>query len=375
MKKIDQSLKRILIIGGLGSSLINFRFHLFQALVKKGYEVHAIGSNEAGVREKLNSLSITFHPVNLNRQSVSIIANLKYVFTLYQIIKKIRPDICLSYTIKPVIYGTIAAFFAGAKERYALITGLGYAFIATGVKAALIKMAVCLLYKLALSFCKRVIFQNEDDRYYFCQLKLVDKTKTNVVNGSGVDLSYFVPAPYPEKITFLMIARFLPEKGIFEYVEACRHLKMQYPEVRCCLVGYLDSHLSNITNETVRLWESYGVENLGKQTDVRPALQDSSVYVLPSYREGTPRSVLEAMAMGRPIITSNAPGCRQTVEDGNNGFLVPIKNSEALYQTMLKFIHDPSLVAKMGAKSLLLVREKFDVHKVNEAMLGIMQLI
>ena len=374
MKKIEQPLNRVLIIGGHGLSLINFRFHLLEALVRKGYDVHAIGSNEEGVCEKLHSINVTFHPVDLNRQSASILNNLIYAFTLYQLIKKICPDVCLSYTIKPVIYGTLAAFFAGVKDKYALITGLGYAFIATGVKATLIKTAVCFLYKLAFSFCKRVIFQNEDDRNYFCQLTLVNKAKTNVVNGSGVDLSYFVPAPFPEKLTFLMIARFLPEKGIFEYIKACRQLKKLHPKIRCCLVGYLDSHLANITDKTIQTWESYGIENLGKQSDVRFVLQESSVYVLPSYREGTPRSVLEAMAIGRPIITTDAPGCRQTVEDGKNGFLVPVKNSDALYQVMLKFVNDPTLIMTMGAESLSIVREKFDVHKVNEVMLGIMQL-
>lgn len=374
MKKIDQSLKRILVIGGHGLSLTNFRFHFLEVLVKKGYDVHAIGSNEEGVREKLNSISVTFHSIGLSRQSISIVGNLIYAITLYQLMKKIRPEVCLSYTIKPVIYGALAAFFAGVKDNYALITGLGYAFIATGGKATLIKTIVCLLYKLALSFCKHVIFQNEDDRDYFCQLKLVNKVKTNVVNGSGVDLSYFTPHPFPEKLTFLMISRFLPEKGILEYAEACRRLKIKYPEIRCCLVGYLDSHLANITEETICLWESYGIENLGKQTDVRPALQDSSVYVLPSYREGTPRSVLEAMAMSRPIITTDAPGCRQTVEDGKNGFLVPIKDAATLYQAMLKFVERPSLVATMGAESLSMVREKFDVWQVNEAMLRVMQL-
>lgn len=366
--------KRILMIGGHGLSLINFRFQLLEALVKKEYEVHAIGSHEEGVCEKLNSISVVFHPVDLNRQSASIMSSIRYVCTLYRLIKKICPDVCLSYTIKPVIYGTMAAFFAGVKEKYALITGLGYVFIATSAKAMSIKTIVCLLYKLAFYFCKRVIFQNEDDREYFCQLKLVDKVKTNIVNGSGVDLAYFAPTSFPEKITFLMIARFLPEKGIFEYVEACRRLKMQYSNIRCCLVGYLDSHLANITVETVRHWESYGVENLGKQADVRFALREASVYVLPSYREGTPRSILEAMAMGRPIITTDTPGCRQTVEEGKNGFLIPVKNHDALYQAMLKFVENPSLIASMGAESLLRVREKFDVHKVNKTMLEIMHL-
>ena len=374
MKEVNLSPKRILVIAGTGPSLINFRFHLLEALVKKGLEVHAIGSDEDGVREKLSSIAVIFHPVNISRHSVSIISNLNYLFALFKLVKAIRPDICLSFTIKPVVYGAIAAALNRVRHRCVLITGLGYAFIATGLKALLINLIVRFLYKIACGFSERVIFQNDDDRKYFCQLKIVKKEKTAIVNGSGVDLSCFAPAPFPPKLTFLMIARFLPEKGIFEYVEACRRLKAQHPNMRCCLVGYLDSNLANITEETIELWKTYEIECLGKYKDVRPALRDCSVFVLPSYREGTPRTVLEAMAMSRPIITTDAPGCRQTVVEGKNGFLVPIKNSEALYQAMLKFVENPSLVATMGVESLSIAQEKFDVRKVNKEMCTLMQV-
>ncbi len=368
------NMKKIVIIGSAGSLLVNFRFSFMKELIAQGYEVHAIASDDAGVDQRLSQEGVIFHPLPINRHSLSITDSVRYFFQLRGILKAIKPAICLAYTIKPVIFGMIASRVLGIKYRYSLITGLGYAFIARGVKAKLIFSAARFLYRLAFSFSKKVIFQNNDDREYCCQLRLLEKSKAEVVNGSGVDLSYFLPTSFPEQLTFLMVARFLPEKGIFEYVDACIKLKKLYPNVRCCLVGYIDNLSAGISETDIQSWQTMGIEYLGKQEDVRLALSDASVYVLPSYREGTPRSTLEAMAMGRPIITTDTPGCRETVVDGVNGFLVLVKNSDALYEAMLRFIHAPSLIAKMGQESLQIVREKFDVNKVNQDMMRIMGL-
>ena len=362
------------MIGGHAPSLINFHQHLLQEIQQRGYEIHAIGSDDKQTANRLRTMGVHFHSVPINRHSISPLNDFFYFMRLYTKIRKINPDLCLAYTIKPVIYGLLAARLVGVKEKYSLIIGLGYAFIAKGVKGSFVKMVACILYTLAFRLSKRVIFLNEDDKDYFCHLKLISKGKSVVVNGSGVDLTYFIPSPFPKKLAFLMIARFLPEKGIFEYLEACKRLKAEFPSVRGCLVGFIDNASAGVTKKTIQSWEAFGIENLGKLEDVRPALREASVLVLPSYREGIPCSVLEAMAMGRPIITTDTPGCRQTVEEGKNGFLVPIKNSEALYQAMLKFVNDPALISSMGEASLALVREKFDVRKVNEVMLDIMDL-
>ncbi len=375
MNELLSDVKRILVIGGEGYSLINFRLPLLQAMVDKGYEVHAIATGDEETARKLQGAGIFFHKVPLSRHSLSPLNDLIYFIRLYKKIKKIRPAICLAYTIKPVSYGIIAATLSGVKNRYALITGLGYVFISNDMKAKAVKCIVRFFYRAAFYFSQGVIFQNSDDQECCVKTKLVKQENTYVVNGSGIDLNYFKPGPFPEKLTFLMIARFLPEKGIFEYLEACALLKKQHPEVRCCLVGYIDNPLSGITNTTIETWQAHGIECLGRQDDVRNVLSETSVYVLPSYREGTPRSVLEAMAMGRPIITTDTPGCRQTVEEGKNGFLVPIKNSEALYQAMLRFVNNPLLIYAMGKASLAMARVKFDVIKINKDMLTIMKLI
>lgn len=373
-EKQDTSLsRRIVVIGSCGISLLNFRLQLLQEMQKKNYEVHAIASDNKQVADTLASLGIKFYPILINRHSLSPLKSLRYFLDLYKKIKFIKPDVSLSYTIKPVIYGTIAATLAGVKKKFCLITGLGYVFTAKNAKATIIKGFVCFLYIIAFSFSTKVIFQNEDDRNYLCSLRLIKRKKTDIVNGSGVDLNHFTPQPFPEKLTFLMISRLLPEKGIFEYIEACKRIKKEYPDIRCCLVGYIDNPLAGITEKTLQTWQSYGIEYLGRQNDVRPALSETSVYVLPSYREGTPRSVLEAMAMGRPIITTDTPGCKQTVEDGRNGFLVPIKDSEALYQAMLKFIRNSSLIHCMGELSLAVAQKKFNAYKININMLEIIK--
>lgn len=365
---------RIVIIGACGSSLINFRLQLIKELIKNGYEVHAIASYTEDAAKILESIDVMFYPINVNRHSNSPRKDITYFLQLYQKIRKINPEICLTYTIKPVIYGTLAAACADVKMRFSLITGLGYVFTAKTTKALLAKIIVCILYKIAFAISKKVIFQNEDDRNDLCRLKLINPKKTAIVNGSGVDLQYFQPAPFPKQLTFLMISRFLPEKGIFEYVEACKRIKAEHSNIRCCLVGYIDNPLAGITENTIKTWQSYGIEYLGKLNDVRPAIRESSVYVLPSYREGTPRSVLEAMAMGRPVITTDAPGCRQTVEDGGNGFRIPIRDSEALYQAMLRFINQYFLINKMSEKSIEAVIKNFDINFVNKKMLEIMNI-
>lgn len=364
--------KRIVVIEGHEPSVLRSRLSLLQAMTKKDYEVHVIAPKDEKTKNILQENKIQFHALNNNRHSVSFLDNISYFLKIYRKIKEINPTMCLTYTIKPGIYGIIAAACANVKKRYAVITGLGYSFIATGIKANIVKTIVSCLYLISFKLCEKVIFQNEDDRNYFCQLKLVKKEKTAIVQGSGIDLTYFTPQPFPKNLSFLMIARFLPEKGIFEYIDACKRIKAEYPQIRCCLIGYIDNAFCGISHSTIETWQEHGIEYLGKQEDVRDALSETSVYVLPSYREGTPRSVLEAMAMGRPIITTDAPGCRQTVEEGKNGFLVPIKNSEALYQAMLKFLNNPSFIESMGHESLLMARKKFCLDKINTDMLGIM---
>lgn len=231
---------------------------------------------------------------------------------------------------------------------------------------------VRILYRFALTKAHKVFFQNPDDERLFRELGLMPAAVPSiVVNGSGVDLASFAMSPILKRMpVFLMIGRLIGDKGLREYAEAAKRVKGIHPEARFQLIGWLDTNPDAIAQSELDWWIADGtLEFLGKLDDVRPAIADSTVYVLPSYREGTPRTVLEAMSMGRPIITTDAPGCRETVIDGENGFLVPVKSVDALVEAMLKFIEDPTLAPRMGRRSREIAEEKYDVHKVNAVML------
>lgn len=286
--------------------------------------------------------------------------------------REIRASALISYTIQPATLGVIAAARAGVPTILPLITGLGYAFgEGKSLKRKLSRGGAILLYRWALAKSSVVIFQNQDDR---CDLERVGayrpSTPSIVVNGSGVDIDAFHPLPLPATPSFLMVARLIREKGVFEYAEAAKRLKARHPHARFALAGWIDGSPTSIRPADVKRMSEGGVEFLGKLSDVRPALAAASVFVLPSgYREGVPRSALEAMAMGRPIVTCDSPGCRETVVEGENGLLVPPFDADALCAAMQRFIADPSLSARMGRRSRTLAEEKFDVRTVNRAIL------
>jgi len=277
----------------------------------------------------------------------------------------------MGYTIKPVIYGSIAAWFARVPHRFALITGLGYAFQGEGRRGAL-RNLVQRLYAIALQRTHKVFFQNHDDEALFRSNGILKSSLPSaVLNGSGVDVGAFDLAPLPSEPVFLLIARLLGDKGVREYVQAGREIRLTRPDVKFLLVGWIDESPDAIRQSELDAWIQEGVvEFLGRMADVRPAIAKASVYVLPSYREGTPRTVLEAMAVGRAIITTDAPGCRETVVDGVNGLLVPVREVAPLVAAMQQLLDSPRLLSSMGQQSRRLVIEKFDVHKVNAVMLN-----
>jgi len=244
------------------------------------------------------------------------------------------------------------------------------------VKRRLLQAVAIQLYRYALRGNVRVFFQNPDNRRAFIERQILrDEARTVLINGSGVDLDMFRSAPLNLNPSFLMIARLLNEKGVREYAESARRVASRNENASFCLVGWIDGGGDSIDQASLDQWVADGViQYLGKLDDVRPAISASSVYVLPSYHEGTPRSVLEAMAMGRPIITTDVPGCRETVIDGVNGFLVPPRDPVALAAAMRRFIDDPSLIPRMGSESRRIAEEKYDVHKVNQVILDAMGL-
>lgn len=368
---------RIIIIGGYAKSLVTFRGDLIEKLVQDGHEVIAMAPEEEGAEELL-LLGAQYFSVPLQRTGTNLFQDLYTLYYLTTIIQKLQADIVLSYTIKPVIYGSLAAQLAGIKDIYSMVTGLGYVFTGQTIKQQILRKLVSFLYQHAIKGNQKVYFQNPDDLALFHAVGILpDAQKAVLINGSGVGTTKFpYVKPKLESISFLLIARLLWDKGIGEFVEAARLIKQRYPSVSFKIVGPYDSNPKAIKPSDVMKWEFEKViEYVGKTDDVRPYIADASVYVLPSYREGTPRSVLEAMSMGRPIITTDAPGCRETVIDGSNGFLVPIKDSKALAAAMERFILNPELISQMGEKSREMAVEKYDVRKVNYSIMQGMGLV
>nr|WP_298248835.1 glycosyltransferase family 4 protein [uncultured Halomonas sp.] len=345
-------------------------------MLRAGLEVHAIAPGLDKVNstnDVLRDWGVVTHHLPLSRAGLNPLCDVVVISKLFTLFRINQPDIVFSYTVKPVIYSMVSAWLSKVPNRYALITGLGYAFTgeARG-KRGLVKRLVRRLYSRALKRADRVFFQNSDDEQLFRKLGLLGEVvPSQVVNGSGIDTDYFKVAMLPTgSHRFLLIARLLGDKGVREYVAAAAQVREHYPEAVFCLAGDIDTNPDSITRQELNEWRSAGhIEYLGHLDDVRPAIADASVYVLPSYREGTPRTVLEAMAMGRPIITTDAPGCRETVVEGENGYLVPVKAVQELAEAMIQFIEAPELVARMGARSRDIAVDKYDVHKVNAVML------
>ncbi len=363
------------MIAGYPDSLLNFRGPLLEALLTVGLDVHVAAPDlpaNSEVRQRLEALGIQVHEVRLNRTGMNPASDLGSLFNLWRLMRRLKPDFSLAYTIKPVIYGNVAAWLARVPYRFALITGLGYAFQGEAGQRSWLKRIVQNLYRFALAKVKKVFFQNPDDEVLFYDQGILNSAnrKTVVVNGSGIDVDSFTVAPFPETTQFLLIARLLGDKGVREYVQAAATVRKQYPNTVFGLVGWIDENPDAIDGAELQNWVESGVVKFyGRLADVKPAIADSSVYVLPSYREGMPRTVLEAMAMGRAVITTDAPGCRETVVHGKNGFLVPVKSTAELATAMIHFIENPELVVAMGKESRLLAEEKYDVRKVNDHML------
>lgn len=362
----------LFLLAGFAESLVSFRGSLVGSLSRAGVSVTATAPEalDTASRDRLGVLGARAVLLPMRRTGTNPVADLLYGIRLFGMFRRARPTFVLGFTIKPVIYGTLAAWLAGVPHRFALITGLGYAF--TGDRRGLLSRVVIVLYRVALRRASKVFFQNPDDERQFREMGLLPPgIPSVVVNGSGVDVASYSVQPLPaDAPIFLMIGRLLGDKGTREYAAAARQVRARHPEARFRLVGWIDSNPDAIDQSELDAWIADGtVEFLGKLDDVRPAIAASTVYVLPSYREGTPRTVLEAMAMGRPIITTEAPGCRETVIDGENGFLVPVKSVDALVEAMLRFIDNPDLAVKMGQCSRQIAEDKYDVQKVNEVML------
>jgi glycosyltransferase involved in cell wall biosynthesis len=361
---------RVLLNGSEAFDLMRRR-DLVRAIVARGHEVHlSCPGLSTASREALEATGAAVHAVDLRRTGQSVIQDLRYAQSLRRLTPRIGPDHVLGFTIKPNIWGTLAGAGSGARCAM-MITGLGYVFLESrSWKHRLVQVIARWLYRLATAEAETVAFQNPDDLAEFVAAGcLAAPDKAFIVNGSGVDTAYFAPEPLPGQPVFLMLTRLLRAKGIDDYADAASILRASLPDARFLLAGPLDGGPDAFTEDEVRSWRDRGLEYLGNFDDVRPVIASCSVFVLPSWREGTPRSVLEAMAMGRPVITTDAPGCRETTVDGVNGRLVPVRDPRQLAEAMKDLAGDPEARRRMGREGRRIAEERYAVEKVNGALL------
>ena len=347
--------KHILIISSELFSLINFRGSLIKKLIDCGHKVTALAPKEKNNNEdtiqKLKSMGVVLKSYSLSRASLNPFKDYLSYKSIHFVILQSKPDIVIAYTAKPVIYA--------------------------GIKRKLIKQIMIVLYRRGLKSSEGIIFQNSDDEKLFYKLKILSKNQlSHIVNGSGVDLDLFPFSPLPKKPIFLMLSRLLVDKGVREYVEAAKIIKSRFPKTIFQLGGRLDSNPTSISSKELQLWINDGfIQYLGELSSIQKSIASCRIYVLPSYREGMPRSVLEALATGRPIITTDTPGCRETVIHGKNGLLVSHKNSKSLANAMIQLLEETEdKIQSMGKESFILAKDRYAVDKVNKNIFNIMNL-
>ena len=366
---------KILVLSSHTPSLMWFRLDMMLEFQKQGCEVVAVGNeDETTWISEFGKFGINYKQAFIQRNGTNPIKDLKTLKSLRRIIQEEKPDKIFAYNAKTVIYGGIAAHKEKV-ETYSLIAGLGSVFMGKGFKNKLVQRILVSEYKKSLKHSENVFFQNNDDVDTFLKKQMVKKEQIVMLHGSGVNLNKFVIQEFPNKFGFLFIGRLIKDKGIFEYLEACKIVKAKYPEVRCLLVGPFDSNPSALKEEELKPYiDENIIEYFGEQKDVRPYLAQCNVFVLPSYREGTPKTVLEAMASYKAIITTDVPGCKETVINGKNGYLVPAREFTELAEKMVELYENPSLINEMALKGRKMAEDTFDVKKINNIIVSTMGL-
>ncbi len=366
---------RIGIIINSSWNIYNFRLGLIEAFRQEGHQVVAIAPDD-GFVEDLKAKGCEFFPVEMERKGANPLKDLLLIFSLFNLYRQAKLDIALHFTIKPNIYGTLAARLSQI-PAVNNVTGLGTVFIHDNLTSAIAQK----LYRFAFQFPKKVFFQNQDDLDLFLEKKLISKKITDLLPGSGIDTEKFKPEAVKNntnsRFTFLLIARLLYDKGILEYIEAIKIVKKENINADFQLLGKIETDKGlGVTKEILQTWiDKNLVTYLGTTNDVRPFIQAADCVVLPSYREGTPRTLLEAASMGKPLIATNVAGCKETIIDGKNGFLCEVRNAEDLAKKMLKMIQLPeNEYREMGKQSRLLAVMKFDQKIVVQKYLAAISL-
>ncbi len=377
---------KILVLGNQARAMSNFWTVLLRRMCEAGHEViclipETVPGDDPPWEKALADIGVQLRHYPLDRKGLHPLRDVRTLRALWKICKQERPDRLFAYTVKPVIYGAVASALAGfptRKNRHVMITGLGYMFEAdTALKKILLQVGR-LLYRLAFLCAGTVYFQNDDDRNLFEKLSILPKSIiVQKSKGTGVDLRRFATQNILGNASplFLFVGRLLEAKGLRELAVAAEMVQSEYPDTKFQLLGPAEKGPGSVPLEQVLAWQRKGiVEYLGETQDVRPYLEQASVVVLPSWREGTPCSLMEAMSMGRAVIAADAPGSREVVRDGINGFLTPVRDASALADAIKRFIIDPSLAARMGAAGRSLMENEFSAERVADELLRSMDV-
>ncbi len=371
--------KTLALLGKNAQHVLAFRGSLIRAAQASGHRVIALTSPaSARARHRLHEAGVEHFDTPLRGGTISPLRDLQFQTMVSDILKAQRVDALLAYNPKCIAFGPIAARRAGVKNVAALVTGLGFAFTGRSLARRCVRFFSTRLYKRSLAACDAVFFQNQIDRDELAALGVlanVPNARVHMIAGSGVDLDFFPAQPVPTQTHFLMISRPLKDKGVAEFAQACKIVRASNPAIRCTLICAWDDNPSSFTRADIARWAQDGCFNaVDEVEDVRPHLGACTTFVLPSYREGTSKVVLEAMATGRAIISTDAIGCRDPIEPGVNGLLVATHSASELAAAMLELAHDPTRNAAMGAESRGIAQEKYNAKPIDAAILRALNL-
>jgi glycosyltransferase involved in cell wall biosynthesis len=358
--------KKLLFIVNVDWFFVSHRLPIALEAIRLGYDVY-VACQFTDKHEYLQSLGLKLYPLTLSRSGMSLFSELSTVIEVFKLVLQIKPDVIHLITIKPVIYGGIASRLLGVKQRVASISGLGYVFIANGFKNQLLRKLVSSLYRFALRRQSTdVIFQNPNDRDLFIHLGIINAEQATMIRGSGVELSHYAVIPEPDQTPVAMlVARLLIDKGVYEFVDAAKTLKQQACPVRMVLVGDVDENPKSVSAEEISRWVDEGiVEYWGYRKNISATIADANMVVLPSYREGLPKCLIEAAACGRAVITTDVPGCRDAITPNVTGMLINVKSASSLATAIQTLVENPERREEMGRQGRILAEQAFDIKTV-----------
>lgn len=372
----NTSMKKLLFLVNVDWFFISHRLPIAITALKHGYEVH-IATSITNKQAELESYGLVVHPLSISRGKTSISNEISTLWKIIQTIKQIKPDLLHLVTIKPVLYGGLAARFCQTKGIVAAISGLGYVFTTTGKTSTIRRWLISFIYRLALKHSRlKVIFQNHDDQKILSKAAKLAHTQSVIIPGSGVDLSIFAVHPEPlDPLVVVMAARLLSDKGVREFVEAATQIHELHPNIIFQLVGAIDlDNPASITQQQIEDWQkNTPIQLLGQRSDIPELFSKAHIVVLPSYREGFPKVLIEAAACGRAVITTDVPGCRDAIISGQTGLLVPVRNTKALAEAIKRLIENKTLRQQMGKAGRKLAEERYTIEQVVARHLAIYQ--